>query len=87
MKTKSDYMLRKVAGTYVVVPTGKASLDFSGMISLNSTGAFLWELLDEEKSEEDLLTAMLQEYDTDEATVRADISKFIEKLKAADLLE
>jgi hypothetical protein len=87
MKIKSDYVMREVAGTYVVVPTGKASIDFSGMISLNGTGAFLWKQLAEDKSEQDLLSAMLEEYETEKATARADISEFLKKLKEADLLE
>ncbi|WP_347488032.1 PqqD family protein [Desulfoscipio sp. XC116] len=87
MKIKSDYVMREVAGTCVVVPTGKASIDFSGMISLNGTGAFLWKQLAEDKTEQELLSAMLEEYETDEATVKADISEFLQKLKEADLLE
>ncbi|MHB8125270.1 MAG: PqqD family protein [Desulfitobacteriaceae bacterium] len=87
MRIKSDYVLREVAGTYVAVPTGKASVDFSGLITLNGTGAFLWKQLTEDKSGQELLSAMLEEYDTDEATAKADISEFLKKLKAADLLE
>ena len=87
MKIKSDYVMREVAGTYVVVPTGKAAIDFPGMISLNGAGAFLWKQLAEDKSEQELLSAMLEEYETDEATAKADISEFLQKIKAADLLE
>jgi hypothetical protein len=87
MKIKSDYMLREVAGTHVVVPTGRATVDFTGMISLNAAGAFLWKLLAEGKSEQELLAAMLEEYDVESALAAADISDFLETVKAADLLE
>jgi Coenzyme PQQ synthesis protein D (PqqD). len=87
MKIKSDYVMREIAGTCVVVPTGKASVDFSGMVTLNDTGAFLWKQLSEEQSERDMVQVMLREYDTDENTARKDIQEFIRKLKAADLLE
>lgn len=87
MKIKSDYVMREVAGTCVVVPTGKASVDFSGIITLNGTGAFLWKQLTEDKGGQELLSALLEEYDTDEATAKADISEFLKKLKTADLLE
>ena len=43
MKIKSDFLLKKVADSYVVVPVGKATVSFNGMITLNETGAFLWE--------------------------------------------
>lgn len=79
--------MREVAGTCVVVPTGKASIDFSGMITLNGSGAFLWKQLSADKSEQELLSAMLEEYDIDVVTARADIAEFLKKLKAAGLIE
>lgn len=87
MKIKEGYLLREVAGSHVVVPTGKAALDFSGVITLNETGAFLWKQLARDKSEEELLIALLDEYDTGEEKAKADITAFIAKLKAAGLLE
>ncbi|MDD4238167.1 MAG: PqqD family protein [Desulfotomaculaceae bacterium] len=87
MRIKEGYLLREVAGNHVVVPTGKASLDFSGMITLNGTGAFLWKQLAADKSEQELLMALLEEYDIDEAAARADIAEFLAKLKAAELFE
>ena len=86
MKIKDGYMLREVAGNSVVVAFGKAALDFSGLITLNSTGVFLWKMLAEGTVEEALLTAILGEYEIDEATAKTDIAEFIEKLKGADLL-
>jgi hypothetical protein len=87
MKINPIIYMRKVARTYVVAPQGKASRDFSGMISLNGVGAFLWKQLAEDKSEQELLSATLEEYETEEAVTRADISKFLKKLKAADFLK
>jgi len=87
MRIKSDYILREVAGNYVVVPVGKAAVNFNGMMTLNETGAFIWKELSVEISEEQLLAALLGKYDIDEATAKADISCFFEKLKAADVFE
>jgi len=87
MKLKEGYLLREVAGNNVVVPTGAATLDFLGVITLNGTAKFLWELLMTEKSEEELVCAFLGEYEVDEATARADLREFLEKLRAANLLE
>ena len=86
MKIKEGYMLREVAGNSVVVAVGKAVLDFNGLITLNSTGAFLWKLLEEETGPDELLTAMLDAYEIDEVTAQKDIAEFIDKLKGADLI-
>ncbi|TEB07091.1 hypothetical protein Psch_00633 [Pelotomaculum schinkii] len=87
MKIKDGYLLREVAGNHVVVPTGKAALDFSGVITLNGAGTFLWKLLETDKTEQELLSGLLEEYEIDEAAAKADLSEFLAKLKAAALFE
>ena len=86
MRLKEGFLLRKVAGDYVVVPSGNAMIDFKAMISLNETGAFLWEALKNEQTEDGLVSALLGEYDVDEATAREDVGEFVNLLKEKDLL-
>lgn len=87
MKIKDGFMLRKVGGQSVVVATGDASKSFNGIIKLNETGALMWNTLAVGCDEEGLLQTVLDEYNIDENTAKADISAFIEKLKGADLLD
>ncbi len=87
MKIKENFVLRELCGNYVVVPVGAQTLDFKGMIKLNECGAFLWKnMADADVTEEELLQAMLLEYDVDEARAKADLEAFICSLKEADLL-
>ena len=86
MKIKEGYMLRTVAGCSVVVAVGMSTMDFNGMINLNDTGAFLWKKLESGASEDELVSAMLSEYDVDEETAKRDIDAFLKKLKEAELL-
>lgn len=86
MQLKDGFLLRNVAGEYVVVPTGSSMVDFKAMISLNETGAFLWKHLLTDKTEEQLLKELLKEYDVDEKTATVDIKEFVELLKANNLL-
>lgn len=87
MKVRSDFVVRSVAGSNVVVPTGAATVDFNGIMTLNDTGMFLWGLLEKGAQKEDLLKALLSEYDVDEATAKEDIEKFLTKLLEAGLVE
>ncbi len=87
MKIKENYMLRKVADTYVVVPIGAAVAEFNGMINLNSVGAFLWQQLEEETTFDKVLSAMLQEYDVEKDIAEADIKRFISELEANNLIQ
>lgn len=86
MKIKENYMLRKVADCYVVVPIGAAVAEFNGMINLNEVGAFLWRQLETETTFEAVLGAMLEEYEVDEALAKADLEKFLSELKEANLI-
>ena len=79
MKLKDGFLLRQVAGQTVVLPTG-GELDLNMMITLNGTGAFLWERLAEETNEEALCAALLAEYDVDEATAKSAVAAFVKKL-------
>lgn len=87
MKIKEDFILRKVADTYVVVPVNNMTLDFNGIINLNETGAFLFGILQNGAAKEELLEKMLEEYDVSEEKASEDIDKFIQKIKEADLFE
>ena len=87
MKIKEGFMLKNIAGANVVVPVGSNTVSFKSVITLNESGAFLWKRLENETTPEDVIKAMLVEYDVDEATAKADIDEFIELLKRADLLQ
>ena len=87
MKIKEGYIVRLVAGSYVVVSTGEKTVDFNGIMTLNETGNFLWEKLLVDTTKEELVEAMLKEYDVDAATATADIEAFLKKLEEAGLAE
>lgn len=87
MKIKDDFILRKVADSYVVVPVNDMTLDFNGIINLNETGAFLFELLQKGASTDVLISSMLEEYDVTKEKAAEDIQRFIDKVKDADILE
>ncbi len=87
MKVKKDFILRKVSDSYIVVPVGEAVVDFSGMVNLNESGACLFEALQKGASEDELVEALLSEYDVEETVARADVKRFISKVKDAGILE
>lgn len=86
MKLKDGFVLRQVAGQSVVLPGGDA-LDLNMMITLNDTGAFLWEHLQQETDEDALVAALLSEYDVDADTARRAVVAFVEKLNANGFLQ
>ena len=88
MKIKEGFILREIAGSFVVVPVGQNLVDFSSMITLNETGAFLWNALAEDVSEDELCKKLLSEYDgVSEEDALCDIKDFVKILEEKDILE
>ena len=86
MKIEKEYILREIAGDYIIVPVGAAALEFNGMITVNETGAFLWEKLRKGTTKEELLHAMLEEYEVSEKEAEADIQEFLQMLQKNKIL-
>ena len=86
MKIKKELMKREIAGEVFLVPLGKTVYHNNGLFFLTEVGAFLWDRLAQAESEEELVTAVLEEYDIDEATARGYIRVFLDKLKAMDII-
>lgn len=87
MKIKQGFVLKNIADSNIVVPLNSQVVDFSSIIKLNETGAFLWSQLSSDKTADELVAALTSEYDVDNATATRDVTTFIAKLKDADLLE
>lgn len=86
MRIKEGFVKTEIADKTVVIPVGEKTVDFSGIISLNETGAFLWDLLLKDVTRDELLTALLSEYETSEATAEKDIDLFLQTLREKDIL-
>lgn len=86
MKISEGYLLRTVAGKNIVVSIGN-DVNFNGMLTLNDTGVFFWNLLQNDITKEEMLEAVLKEYDVSSDIALRDIENFIQKLKDSKILE
>ena len=86
MKIVDGFSLKTIADNNIVVPVGSNTVSFKAIITLNESGAFLWRELENDKTEEQLVKAKLEEYDVDEETVRNDVREFINNMRTANLL-
>ena len=87
MKIREGFVMRKIAGSNIVIPVGAVCVDFNGMITMNDSATFLWEKLAGGADEEGLVAALLAEYEVDEETARRCVKEYIEKLEEAGCLE
>ena len=88
MKKKTGFYLRNVLGENVVVAEGVENIDFSKIISMNDSAAFLWQQIGEEPfTVEDLVGYFCGEYNVDEQTAKADAQALVQQWINAGIVE
>ena len=60
---------------------------FNGIVKSNATASFIIDLLKEDKSENDLVEALLNAYDVDSETALKAVRYVVEKLNLINALE
>ena len=87
MKARDGFILRNLAGEYILAPAGKRIREFQGIVVMNELSAFIWDHLREDTSREKLLGAVLAAYDVDEVTAAADLDEILTRMNAQDLID
>ena len=83
---KGDLVSRQIAGEHLLIPTGATALQLTGIINLSESAMLLYNLLQTERTEDELVSALLDEYDTDRETAQADVSAFLGPLRELGLV-
>ena len=88
MKAKPGFNLRVVCGENIIVAEGEENIDFSNIISMNESSAYLWQNIQgKEFTHEDLVDLLTQEYEADEATALKDVKALTELWLQAGIIE
>ena len=87
MKIKDGFLLREIAGTHVVVPVAERVIEFKGMMILNEHGLFVWNMLQSNHTFDEILASILNEYDIDADTAKADLDEFLARVRKNGALE
>lgn len=89
MKIADGYMLKQIAGNYVVIPIGQNIVDYKSMLHLNETGAFIWRKLEADSSYDNLVNDLMIEYEAEQeesSIIKSDLNEFIAQMKSMKLL-
>ena len=81
-----DFVLRRVFGVNVILPTGAKVKDFGGALNLNDTAALIYEQLQAGKTVEETAAALVAKYDVTLETALADVQETIETLREAGVV-
>jgi hypothetical protein len=72
-----DFIYRKVVDESILVPIHQDVADMDSIYTLNGVGAFVWEHLDQPRTQADLQAAILEEYAADPEGIIADLEHFL----------
>ena len=81
------FCIREILDEVIAVPNGDAAQRLSGIVSLSPVARFLFEELENEHTEQTLVSALMNEYEVDQSTAEADIREFLEYLRSFNLLD
>ena len=76
-----QFIMRKVADKYVIVPVEEAAVLYHGILSVNTTGAEIWDLLTQPQTEDTLTDALVAKYEVAREIAQADVRHFLTKLR------
>lgn len=81
MNIKPEYILRQIAGTWIIFSLEKNPTPNKGVLTLNDSGALLWNLLSQGCEEQQLLQVLTSEYDVSAQQAKTDLDQFLKKLE------
>ena len=87
MNAKAGFVLRNIVGEHILMPVDENIGKFKGTVLLNDVAAFIWEKLQDPIAKEDILKAILDEFEVDEETASKDMEALLEKLDGFGLIE
>ena len=73
-----EYIMREIAGEYILVPTGAELENFNGLAAVNETGVFLWKLLNEKKTFSEIVECFQKEFELTREESWNDVSEFMD---------
>lgn len=80
------FLIREIAGENVAIPSGEAAHHLSGLVVINGCGRFLFDLLQTERTEKELVESLTDTYEVDTATAQQDVAEFLDILRQHDML-
>lgn len=86
MKIKKGFEIKSVEGIHIVVPTAD-NVSMAGVITLNDTALYVWNLLLNDVTRDQIIDKMASDYDAPREVIEKDVDELLESFKQNDLLD
>lgn len=86
MKLKYTFEMMEIDDEIVAVPVGDNANTLHGIVKLNGTGAEILKLIQEEKSESEIVEELGKKYESAHDEIQAFVAAFLKQMAAAGLI-
>lgn len=86
MKVRDQFVLRTIADEPLLIPVGEAAITTKGLIALSQSGALLYEKLKDGCTQENLVDALVKEYDVSRQEASRDVEDFLNQMRELNML-
>ena len=87
MKINENYVVKNIVGETVIVPTGKASQYFNGLISTNEVAGFIWQNIEKCKDPKEMSELVIQNFEGDNEQIKKEVLEFLNTLKKVKMID
>lgn len=86
LKVSDQFILRTIADENILIPVGDAAINVKGLIALSESGALLYHKLKVGSSKEELIAALMGEYEVSESIAAKDTEAFLNQMRQLHML-
>lgn len=86
MRVSDQFILRTIADEYLLIPTGQAAFQITGLIALSESGALLYRRLKDGCTRDELVAALTEEYEVSAEEAGRDTDAFLDQMRQLNML-
>ena len=87
LKRIEEFIVRKIADEYVMMPVGKTAQKFNGLVMANDVSAFIWENIEEVETVDELTKMICEEFEVSFEEALRDTEEMVTEMKKAGWIE
>ncbi len=86
MKLKDGFILTEIGDEHILVPASETA-HYGHVVRMNDTAAFIVEQLRKDVSREQIVDALLDQYEVEKSEAEQNVNEIIEKMRSINALE
>lgn len=86
MKFKKEVIMRTIADETMLIPVGEDTKNCNGIFTLTDSGVTAFKAIQSGAEREEIIDAILNEFEIDRSTAEKDVDEFLKKLQSFGII-